>query len=776
MGSTFGLGASTNHFKDYQNARLFLVEGNNPAENHPMAMKWMIRALEKGAKLVVVDPRFTRTAAHADLHLTIRPGTDIAFQGGLIRWILDEGAFDAEYLKAHTNADFLLDPNFHFDPEAGLFEGFHHDREGNPRYETDSWVYQLDEAGEPKRGEDLLSPGTVLWHLWRHFRRYTPDLVESITGIPAPRIEEVGRLVTENRPGVVMYALGATQHTIGVQQIRCYAILQLLLGNVGKPGGGVGANRGESNVQGATDMAVLWDKLPGYLPIPGEWEHELGDYQKAKGVDAAKGLKNLLRAWFDRELSLEEAYRCLPRAGKKKGFSIYELQDRMRTREVKGLVVMGMNPVVSHADRAKTLASFAHLELLVVLDLFETETARFFEAFGPDEVRTEVFVLPAASFLEKPGSLTNSGRWVQAREKVVEPSGKSKPDLWILDQLAQRLKARVKDSRRPRDRALVSLRWDHGSDYQKVLQEIAGEALEELSQDGVTLASGEPLPSSAWLQDDGRTSCGNRLYAGLFAGGRDLSQRRDQPAWEADEQSAHPGWAWSWPDNQRILYDLEGPKPFSRTAEGVARLFAAKRELRSPEGALVRSSMVPVDGPLPEHFEPIEGPFSNPLHPKQKTSPMVVHPRNPEEDVLGSDEDYPHILTTGFLHEMWGGGAMTRRLKVLAETQPGPFLEMSRGLANRLGIRDGRLVKLSTARGAVELPVLVTGRLKPVYCDGAFHEILFAPMHYGEQGLVKGPSINDLTLDALEPNVKIQETKACRCKIEVLPPTDRFSV
>lgn len=741
-----------------------------------MGMKWIVEAQRRGAKLVVVDPRFTRTAAHADEYVPIRPGADIAFQGAILRLVIENQWYDREFLEQHTNARYLIHPDFDF--VDGAFTGL--SRRGEEvRYDPETWTYQLDEAGQPKVAEALDTPGTVFWHLRRHFQRYTPELASQISGAPAAQIERVAKLLGETRPGVVMYALGATQHTVGVQQIRCYAILQLLLGNMGVPGGGVGANRGESNVQGATDMAVLWDKLPGYLPQPLEGHADLAAYKKARGLDAHKGLVNLLRAWFGPDTPLDEAYALLPRLPEGRADSIYDLFDRMRAGTLKGLVVMGQNPLVSQPDRRLTMESLASLDLLVVLDIFESETAAFWRLEGAPKIcDTEVWMLPAAAFLEKPGTLTNSGRWVQGRDQVVDPPGDARPDLWILDQLFQRLQSLALDRNRPRDKALERALWNYGDeapDYPQVLREIAGCALAPLDPpegvEGSTLKPGQALPGIAWLRNDGSTACGNRLYAGLFAGGQDLSRRRG-PRDPEDEHARHENWAYSWPDNQRILYDRRQAKPFARTAEGVARLFAADHALYDGD-QLVRRSLRPVDGPLPEHYEPWEGARENPLHPELGQAPLVIHPRTEDHLPPGDPEEFPCLLTTGFLHEMWGGGAMSRRLGPLVEAQPEPFVEVSRQLATRLGLKNGQLARLSTARGEAVLKAVVTERLRPVACGPDFVDVVWAPMHWGELGDSTGASVNALTADPLEPNVRIQETKVCRCRIE---PVEGISV
>lgn len=766
LGASFGYGAATNPSNDLANARVLLVQGSNPAETHPMAMRWILEAKAQGARLIVVDPRFTRTAAHADEFVPLRPGTDIAFLGALIKQVIERGYADEASLREHTNAGYLVHPDFAF--EDGHFTGLKRKGDGSREYDPATWSYLLGTSGEPRQGAALRDEGTVFWHLTQHFSRYDLKTAEGITGVRAEQIERVAELLGSIRPGAVMVGLGATQHTVGTQQVRAAAILQLLLGNMGVPGGGLAANHSPANLQGACDMAVAWDQLPGGLPVPGQWHSTLDEYRRVHGREAHRGLVNLLRAWFSPRLALPEAYQLLPRLPRTPRYSTHELLDRMREGEVRGLVVMGQNPVVSVAHRELTLRSLAALDLLVVMDLFETETTSFWRQFhDPTEVPTEVWQLPVASFLEKPGTVTNSGRWVQGRDPVVEPPGEARPDLWVLDQLFRRLRARAEARPRPRDKALLQAAWDYGeAEYPRVLAEIAGVARTPVEHQGETLAPGEPLPGGAWLRDDGRTACGNQLYAGLLAGGEDRSRRRGAPD-EEDVAGTHEGWAWCWPENLRILYPRSHPQPFAGTAEGVARLFAAEYGRREG-GELIRRSTRPVDGPLPEHYEPFEGPLTNPLHPTVPVAPLVVHPRSEDGAALGEGEDFPFVLTTGSLHEMAGGGAMTRRLASLVESQPEPFVEISRSLGNRLGVSGGERVLLVTARGQAALRVVVTGRLRPLYCDGGFVEVVWAPTHWGEVGDSTGASVHAVTLDVLEPNVKIPETKSCRCRLERL--------
>lgn len=781
-----------------------LIEGNNTAENHPMGMKWVLAAKAAGAPVIVVDPKFNRTAAHADLYVRIRPGSDIAFQAALVNVVLAEGLFDREFLVRATNASFLVREDFAFD--EGLFSGYDAAKHA---YDPASWAYRVDGSGRPLTA-GLEEPGTVLGHLKAHFARYTPEVAERISGVPAAQIRQVARTFASRRPGVVMYALGATQHSYGVQQIRCYAILQLLLGNMGRAGGGVAANRGESNVQGATDMCVAWDKLPGYLETPRLDAPTLHAYRATFGTAMHARLVNLLCAWFGdaARARADFGYGWLPQRDPRQDLSLYAQQRRMREGAMRFLMVMGENPAVSQANQRLMLEALAKLEMLVVVDIFPSETAQFFSAFAlkPEDVGTEVIALPAAAFLEKDGCLTNSGRWVQGREVAVPPPGEAKADLWILDQLFRRVRALIEaDAAAPGREAVIHAAWDYGDpiESREVLLEIGGSWTD----------SGAPLPGSAALRADGTTACGNALYAGIGCAPdgthRDRSQDRDLA--DPSGLGLHPGFAWAWPDNTRILYNrgsagpdgrpLDADRPlvwwdaaaaawqghttphvadaraapgsaadavFPRLALGRGRLFVGPEAMRV-DGALVSSSPVLKDGPLPEHYEPIEGLVPNLLHPAVGTNPVVCYPHFPDQKPLGDAARFPHLLCTGFLHEMWGGGAMTRRMTRLVELQPEPFVEISRELAAREVIRSGDQVVIETARGSVTLKAMVTPRLRPVVVAGATVEIVWAPMHYGPLGLARGGVLNAVTLDALEPNVGIQETKACLCRVRRAP-------
>lgn len=773
-----------------------LIEGNNTAESHPMGMKWLLAAKAAGCRVIVVDPKFNRTAAHADVYVRIRPGADIAFQAALIHVVLEEELFDRDFVVRSTNATFRVRDDFAF--EEGLFSGFD---PATHTYDTTTWGYRDGQA-------DLESEGTVFWHLKRHFARYTPEVSERITGVKADLLRQVAREFAKARPGVVMYALGATQHSYGVQQIRCYAILQLLLGNMGLPGGGIGANRGESNVQGATDMCVAWDKLPGYLETPRTDAPTLEAYRERFGTAMHGRLVNQLVAWFGEagRARPDFGYEWLPRRDPKQDLSLYHQQRMMRDGTLKFLMVMGENPAVSQANTGLVLKSLAALETLVVIDLFRTETAAFFSAFDldPSQVNTEVFLLPAAAFLEKDGCLTNSGRWVQGREVVVPAPGEAKADLWILDELFRRVRAKIAADPAARGReAVLNATWDYGTPVTsaRVLEEIGGR----------DLATGKPLPGSGALRADGTTACGNALYAGITCGpdGTFRDRTHDRDGADPSGLGLHQGFAWAWPDNTRILYNrasadargqpLDAARPlvwwdeqaktwaghttpqvadpsappgtpagdavFAKLALGRGRLFVGPEARTNDQGALVLSSPQLKDGPLPEHYEPIEGWLTNILHPNVPSNPAVVYPHFADQKPLGDAGRFPQVLCTGFLHEMWGGGAMTRRMQRLVELQPEPFVEISRELAARERIQSGDEVILETARGSIKLKAMVTPRLAPIPVDGKSVDVVWAPMHYGPLGQATGAVLNHLTLDALEPNVGIQETKACLCRV-----------
>ena len=306
----------TNHWVDLQNCKTILVEGSNVAENHPMAFKWIRKAQQNGATIIHVDPRYTRTSAAADVYARIRPGTDVAFQNAMINHIIVNKLYDEDYVVTHTNALYLGDEAFGFND--GVFSGYD---EATHSYDTKTWGYQLDAKGYPRVAKSLDDPNCVFTRLKTFVSRYTLEVGEQITGIPADQIKQIAETMAKNRPGSILYALGMTQHTTGVQGIRSFTILQLLLGNIGKPGGGVNALRGEPNVQGACDMAVLYNYYPGYLNSPTNAEPTIYHYVRKNGIADSRYLVNTLKAFFGDAATAENdyAYAWLPKRERGQG-------------------------------------------------------------------------------------------------------------------------------------------------------------------------------------------------------------------------------------------------------------------------------------------------------------------------------------------------------------------------------------------------------------------------------------------------------------------------
>jgi formate dehydrogenase major subunit len=582
LSSTFGYGATTNSWTDLAAAGTVLIAGANVADNHPVAMRQVLAARAAGAKVVVVDPRRTPTAAQADVFAQLRPGSDIALLGAVINIVLEKGLFDRGYVTRFTNARCLVNPGYGF--ADGLFAGYD---AAIRSYDTDRWAYALDEGGRPAKAADIDAPGTVFRHLREHFRRYDAETAAAITGVPAATIAEMAAAVAGRRPLAILYALGITQHTTAVQTIRCYAILSLLLGSVGMAGGGVNALRGEANVQGSTDLGSLATSLPGYLPVPSWKDATLTDYADRHGTEAAGGLAALLAAWFD--AAPEEGYGWLPRQGAGKPATYLPMLAAMAAGQFKAALAVGINPMISTPDNRLAAQALAALDTLAVVDLFPSETAEFWRLPGvrPAEIKTEVVLLPAAHFYEKAGSVTSGGRLIQWQRRILSPEGQARPDLAIIDRLFRAVRRLYAAAPAPKDAPLLTAKWDYGqpADAKKVLLEI---------------------------------DRGCRLYAGAAG-------------------SIAAGQSYAWPGGRRILYE-DGA---FATPEGVARLFAAPYANRQEGGAApAKVAAVCADGPLPEHYEPTESPLANPLHPAASANPLL---RAPEADGGGT---FPYVLTT----------------------------------------------------------------------------------------------------------------------------------
>jgi formate dehydrogenase major subunit len=809
----------TNHWDDLKNAKVFLIEGSNVAENHVMAMKWIRLAQSHGAKVIHVDPRYNRTSAIADIYACIRPGADIAFLGAIIKLVIERGWYDAEYVKLHTNALMLVSDDFGF--EDGLFSGY--DREKHV-YDSRSWSYQLGQDKRPAKAADLEDPRCVFQKLRQHYARYTPEMAETISGVPAQQIEQIAETFALNRPGTILYALGMTQHTVGVQNIRCYGVLQLLLGNIGKVGGGVNALRGEPNVQGACDFAVLNNYWFGYADYPVHTEPTLALWTKHLGTINRAMVVNGLKAWFGDHATPENEFgwSWLPKKSKKKDYGLVGMTEDAYAGKLKAMWVLGQNPLVTNPNLRYVREAFAKLEFLVVQELWETETAAFWKAPGvdPAAIATEVLLLPAAYFMEKEGSITNSGALVQWRNAGVQPPGEARSDLVVIDEVFRRVRALYADSTDPKDAPIQKATWDYRKESlaEDVLREINGRACVDIPAKG--LKTGDLVKGTHDLSFDGATACGNWMYAGVFGAGVNLTKRRDMS--DPSGLGLYPNYAWTWPDNTRILYnrascDAEGqPMPardakgnilapavdvihwdkeqkrwvghdtpdvryvdrgpdtpegqmaFRQSPEGVGRLFAATYEdpYSGEEGLPRDVAYVPKDGPLPEFYEPVESPVANALHPLAQCNPVLKYPRSESMQPLGTSKDYPYVLMTSTVAEHWCGGSTTRNLPWLNELVPEPMIELPLALAAKLGIESGDLTRVTSARGAMLVKAVVTRRMRSLQIAGQDVPIVWIPYNWGYMGLSTGPSVNELTVDAVDPGAGTQETKACLVNVE----------
>ena len=793
----------TNHWSDLQHCKTILVEGSNVAENHPMAFKWIRKAQEDGAIIIHVDPRFSRTSAAADIFARIRPGADAAFLNAMINHVLTQKLYDEDYITTHTNALFLGDGAFDF--KEGVFSGY--DAEGH-KYDTTSWGYQLDGTGRPQRAKSLDDPRCIFTRLRTFFSRYTLEVGERISGVPAAQIQQIAETMAKNRPGSILYALGMTQHTTGVQGIRAFTILQLLLGNVGKPGGGVNALRGEPNVQGACDMGVLNNYIPGYLDYPVTSEPTLAAWAKKHGTARRPLLVNTLKAFYGDEAaeSNEFRYAWLPKRNPAKDYSIFGIFEAALAETMKMLWIVGQNPAVTMPNLKLTFEALGKLDMLVVQELWETETAAFWQRPGvdPKSIQTEVLLLPAAFFMEKSGSVTNSGAMVQWRYATVKPPGQAKPDGEIVDLVFRRVRDMVKDSTDPKDEIVTKSYWAY-TDPEDVLREINGRIVEDVP--GTNLKAGALVSDVAdVLHADGSSSAGCWIYAGVFRNGENLSKRRDSRT-DPGGLGLFPNFGWTWPNNKRILYNrascdrhgkpypgskpvvwwdentkqwtgydvpdvmfltagpdtYHGQRAFHMNAEGVGRLFAAVYNDPDPDtpGMPRDWSYVPKDGPLPEMYEPVESPVENVLHPKVRHNPTLKYPRVPGRQPIGTVQQFPYVLMTSTVAEHWCAGSTTRNIPWLNELVPEPVIEMPAVLAQKLAVKNGDTVKVSSARGEVVVKAVVTPRMQTLTVDGKEVITVWMPYCWGFKGLSTGPSVNDITIDAVDPVAGTQETKAC---------------
>ena len=818
------------------------------AEAHPVGFQWVMEAKARGAKVIHVDPRFTRTSALADTYVPLRVGTDIVFLGAIVNYVLQNELDFREYVVAYTNAANIVSDDYRdTDDLDGLFSGF--DAETRT-YDPASWQFggesgaarrggmddRLDSGGghehgshgtqvdsDQPRDESLQHPNCVYQILKRHFSRYTPEMVEQACGVSPEAFQEVCDAWTSNsgreRTTALVYSVGWTQHSVGVQYIRTGAILQLLLGNIGRPGGGIMALRGHASIQGSTDIPTLFDLLPGYLPMPQAIDHPSLDdwigsirHPGAKGFWANAGSFgiNLLKAYWGDAAKADNDY-CFDYIPKLTGdHGTYQTVLNMIDGKIKGYFLIGQNPAVGSAHGRAQRLGMANLDWMVVRDLFEIESASFWKSspevetgeIVPEECRTEVFLLPAASHVEKAGTFTQTQRMLQWREKALDPVGDCRSELWFFFHLGRMIRERLAGSTKERDRPILDLAWDYQTEgvhgdpsAEDVLMEI----------NGYHIATGAPLSSFTEMKDDGSTLGGCWIYTGVFQDGVNQAARRkpgSEQSWVA------PEWGWAWPANRRILYnrasadpdgrpwserkayvwwdeeagewtghdvpDFEKAKPPSyRPAEGesgVAGIAGNDPFIMQGDGkgALYVAQGL-VDGPMPTHYEPTESPFRNPLY-NQQSNPTRKEYQRPDNRLNPSppeehSEVFPYIFTTSRLTEHHTAGGMSRYLQYLSELQPEMFVEVSPQLAELVGLTHMGWCHVITARSAVEGRVMVTDRLSPLRIEGRTVHQVWLPYHWGSGGMVTGDSANDLFGISLDPNVLIQESKVGTCDV-----------
>ena len=819
----------TNHWIDFKNADVILVMGSNPASNHPISMKWVMRAKEKGAKLIVVDPRFTQTASKADLYAPMRSGTDIAFLGGMVKYIIDNNLIFKDYVVNYTNAPFLVNPDFKGPGELnGLFSGYD---EKARKYDKKTWSYQMGEDGIPKKDPTLKNPHCVFQLLKKHYSRYTLDKVSSITGTPKDKLEDVYKLYGStgkpNKAGTELYAMGWTQHTVGTQNIRAMAIIQLLLGNMGIAGGGINALRGESNVQGSTDQGLLFHLLPGYNATPSASINDLNAYiekftpktKDPKSVNwlsnRAKYITSYLKAIYGANATKENdfGYSFLPKIDDGMNASWLMLFDKMHKGQFEGFFAWGQNPACSGANSNKTRAALAKLKWMVNVNLFDNETASFWKGPGmnPKDIQTEVFMLPCVSSIEKEGSLTNSSRLAQWRYKAVDHVGQSKPDADIMNDLFLKVRELYKKEGGKFPDPIMKLTWNYGKevDIHKVAKEINGYYLEDVYDKKATPPKllgkkGELCASFVHLQADGTTSCGNWLFSQSYTQkeGKVINMMARRGKDDPTGLGLYPGWAWCWPVNRKIIYnrasvDLNGnpwdPKrpllkwdpnkedPATKkpgvwvgdVPDGPAPPMAKDTGkypfimMSEGKGAIYGPGLN--DGPFPEHYESLECPLEESLMSKQRINPTIKIFGEKEDAFYSCDMRYPYVATTYRVTEHWQTGVMTRHTPWLLEMQPQQFVEMSRELAAEKGIKNGDPVKVKSGRGEIMASAMVTARFKPFKIGGQTVHEVGMPWCFGWQYPVngrQGDSSNLLTATVGDANTMIPESKAFMVNIE----------
>jgi formate dehydrogenase major subunit len=803
----------TNHWVDIKNANVIIVMGGNAAEAHPCGFKWVTEAkAHNHAQLIVIDPRFTRSAAVADLYAPLRTGTDIAFLGGVINYLLSHDKIQHEYVKAYTNASFIVAEGYRFDD--GLFSGYD---QAARKYDKATWAYEMGPDGYATVDETLQHPRCVLQLLKQHFSRYTSEAVSNICGTPKETFlkvcEHIATTSVPDRTLTFMYALGWTQHSVGSQMIRTAAMVQLLLGNMGMAGGGMNALRGHSNIQGLTDLGLLSDLLPGYLTMPREQETDYQGYidkralkplrpgQMSYWQNYAKFHVSLMKSWFGDAATKENnwCFDWLPKLDKV--YDVLQVFELMHQGKLNGYFCQGFNPLAAFPNKAKIGVGLAKLKYLVVIDPLATETSCFWENHGdfndvdPTRIQTEVIRLPSTCFAEENGSLTNSGRWLQWHFKGAEPPGEAKPDADIIAGIFLKLRELYRKEGGAFPDPMLNLAWGYkipqAPSAEELAREFNGKALADLTDPKdptkVVLTKGQQLDGFAQLRDDGSTACGCWIYSGAWTEKGNMMARRDNS--DPSGLGNTLNWAFAWPANRRVLYnrascDLSGKpwdprrkligwdgskwsgadipdfkpdvapgdpmSPFIMLPEGVGRLFALDKM---------------AEGPFPEHYEPFETPIdTNPLHPRVISNPAARVFKGDLES-FGKGKEYPYAATTYRLTEhfhFW-----TKHTHLLSIMQPEQFVEISEELAREKGIKAGDRVKVWSSRGFIKAVAVVTKRMRPLQVNGRTVHHVGIPLHWGFKGLARsGYLANILTPFVGDANTQTPEFKSFLVNIE----------
>ncbi len=782
----------TNHWSDLQNTDCALIMGGNPAENHPISFRWLTKAKEKGAKIVSVDPRFTRTSSKADVYASLRSGSDIAFMGGMINYALENNLIHREYVAEYTNASFIVKKDFEFND--GLFSGYD---KATRKYDKTKWAFETDEEGNPKKDKTLTHPRSVFQLMRKHYSRYDVDSVIAVTGTPKEDYLKVCETFCSTskigKSGTIMYAMGTTQHTVGTQNVRAFGIIQLLLGNIGLPGGGINAMRGESNVQGSTDFALLYHLLPGYVGTPTAIpEHATLEGYNTKETPSGgywrnkpKFLVSLLKAWYGPNATKanEFGYQYLPKGNK--NYSHINLFNAMYKGELEGAFLFGTNPVVGGPNAGKEKEALSNLKWMVAVDLWETETSAFWQeeaGSDPSEIDTEVFLLPAAGSYEKEGSVSNSSRWMQYRWKAIDPKGESLADLEIIHMLVKNIKGLYKNESSAAAKPINALYWNYGEGHHPDIDLVCKEI------NGYDLTTGKLLKGFGDLKDDGTTSSGNWIYSGFYPEeGKNRAKNRDN---KDTGGGNFLNWAFAWPANRRILYNRASADPSGKPwSDKKAVIWWDESQKKwtgndipdfkptvapaDPGGTnpfiMINGGVAGVyaptlnDGPFPEHYEPYESPVKNAFS-SQEINPAIAIIEG-DFNLKGDSKKYPIVGTTYRVSEHWQSGSMTRNQEWLSELAGHMYIEMSEELAKEKGIKNKDKIIVSSARGDIKAYAMVTKRFKPHMMNGKKVHQVGMPWHFGYKGYATGDTANRLTPHIGDANTTIPEYKAFLCDI-----------